>query len=128
MWIVQERLSLAMSEPALHKGLTPERWNRFPLERRLGMIASEFLRASRLAADDDGRAYVQQCYQRARELLMWTLPVLSADEPLNRHLENARQMIDETNWTRWEPALVAARSQGLAELVTQDPATLRAAR
>ena len=107
-----------MSEQTLHKGLTPERWNRFPLERRLGMIASEFLRASRLAADDDGPAYVQPCYERARELLTWTLPVSPADNSLGRRLEIALRMIDETDWARWESKRVVAHSQALAELVT----------
>lgn len=61
-----------MAEQVLHKGLTSERWNQFPLDKRLAMIASEFGRAIS-ALERDDRVHAGECYQRARELVVWTL-------------------------------------------------------
>jgi hypothetical protein len=48
--------------------MTPEKWGRFPVERQILMIGSEFGRAKNLLRD---HAYteVRQCYERAMELL-----------------------------------------------------------
>src|SRR5512135_692179 len=45
-----------------------EKWNRFPAERQILMIGSEFARAKNLLRDND-IGEVIQCYERAFELL-----------------------------------------------------------
>jgi hypothetical protein len=51
-----------------HKSLNSEKWNRFPLENQILMIGSEFARAKNLRPDGIW-GEVQQCYERAFELL-----------------------------------------------------------
>jgi hypothetical protein len=51
-----------------HKSMDSEKWNRFPLERQILMIGSEFARAKNLLRDNV-TAEVRQCYERAFELL-----------------------------------------------------------
>ncbi len=62
-----------MPEQVLHKGLTPERWNRFSLKQRLQMIESELIRASNLLQDSGDTESAKNCIFRAKELLDWTL-------------------------------------------------------
>ena len=91
-----------MSEQTLHGGLTAERWNQFPLERRLMMIASEFARASQLVEGKGGRGDAQRCYARARELLSWTAAWLRTqpNESLAQRLE-AIGLESMTTPSRW---------------------------
>lgn len=51
-----------------HKSMHSERWSRFPFERQILMIGSEFARAKNLLRDD-AKGEVMQCYERAFELL-----------------------------------------------------------
>jgi hypothetical protein len=51
-----------------HKSLDSEKWNRFPRERQILMIGSEFARAKNLLRDGVHHE-VRQCYERALELL-----------------------------------------------------------
>ena len=115
-----------MSETVLHKGLTPERWNRFPLERRLGMITSEFVRAGHLMADDDGRHDVQRCYARARELLTWTIQGLSAEDLVAAWLTAVIRAIDEADCERWDGARLAEHAHHLSAMVSRTSAQDRA--
>ena len=62
-----------MAEQILHKGLTPERWNRFPLKQRLQMIESELIRASGLLQESGDKESARNCILRAKELINWTL-------------------------------------------------------
>lgn len=116
-----------MSEQILHKGLTPERWNQFPLERRLGMIVSEFVRAINLAEDNDGRDYVRRCYQRARELLVWTAQGVVAGEAVAARLAEAIRAIDETDFESWDASRLVEQSKHLAALVNEAAAKDHAA-
>ncbi len=106
-----------MSESVLHRGLTPERWNRFPLERRLLMIGSEFGRAVQLVTEDGGRTDAHRCYQRARELATWTIQTVPTAELLASRLADVIRMIDETDFERWELPRLVQRSNTLVELV-----------
>jgi hypothetical protein len=45
-----------------------EKWNRYPLERQILMIGSEFARAKNLRRDNV-TGEVVQCYERAFELI-----------------------------------------------------------
>jgi hypothetical protein len=51
-----------------HKSMDAQKWNRFPLERQILMIGSEFARAQNLQRDNLA-GEVLQCYERAFELL-----------------------------------------------------------
>ena len=51
-----------------HKTMDSGKWNRFPLERQVLMIGSEFARAKNLLRDDVSGEVIQ-CYERAYELL-----------------------------------------------------------
>ena len=62
-----------MAEQVLHKGLTPERWNQFPLKQRLQMIESELVRASVLLQESDDSESARNCILRAKELIDWML-------------------------------------------------------
>ncbi len=106
-----------MPDPVLHRGLTLERWNRFPLARRLGMIVSEFVRAGHLVEDSNGRTDAQRCYARARELVTWTIQALPTAELLASRLAEVIRMIDETDFERWELPRLVQRSNTLVELV-----------
>jgi hypothetical protein len=48
--------------------MTSEKWNRYPVERQILMIGSEFARAKNLLRDAWDEE-VRQCYERAFELL-----------------------------------------------------------
>ena len=108
-----------MAESTLHRGLTAERWNQFPIERRLMMIASEFSRASQLVEDDDGRDDAQRCYARARELLSWTVEWLRAqhDEPLMQRLVTIGREMDEVDFQHWDARRLAEQSQRMGHAV-----------
>ena len=62
-----------MAEQVLHKGLTPERWNQFPLKQRLQMIESELVRASVLLQESGDSESAKNCILRAKELIDWML-------------------------------------------------------
>jgi len=111
----------------LHRGLTAERWNQFPLERRLLMIGSEFARAIQLASENDGRADVQRCYHRARELLVWTAQGVAAGEVVAARLAEAIRVIDETNFELWSTARLIEQSRELAVIVSEAAAKDHAA-
>ncbi len=51
-----------------HTLMESEKWNRFPAERQILMIGSEFARAKNLLRDNVTDE-VMQCYERALELL-----------------------------------------------------------
>ena len=51
-----------------HKSMDSEKWGRFPLERQILMIGSEFARAKNLLRDGVV-GEVMQCYERAFELV-----------------------------------------------------------
>ncbi|HMK39120.1 MAG TPA: hypothetical protein VK569_07245 [Bacteroidota bacterium] len=51
-----------------HKSMDSAKWGRFPVEKQILMIGSEFARAKNLLRDNVG-AEVIQCYERAFELL-----------------------------------------------------------
>ncbi len=51
-----------------HKSMDCEKWNRYPLERQILMIGSEFARAKNLRRDNV-TGEVVQCYERAFELI-----------------------------------------------------------
>ncbi len=51
-----------------HTLMNSEKWNRFPTERQILMIGSEFARAKNLLRDNI-TGEVMQCYERAFELL-----------------------------------------------------------
>jgi hypothetical protein len=51
-----------------HKSMNSEKWNRYPRERQILMIGSEFARAKNLRRDNIV-GEVAQCYERAFELI-----------------------------------------------------------
>ena len=51
-----------------HKGMTPERWAGFAMDRQILMIGSEFSRAKNFIAEGLF-AETHECYERAFELL-----------------------------------------------------------
>ena|SRR3989338_2548494 len=108
-----------MSEQTLHGGLTAERWNQFPLERRLMMIASEFARASQLVEGKGGRGDAQRCYARARELLSWTAAWLRTqpNESLAQRLEAIGREMDEVDFDRWEPRRLVEQARRMERAV-----------
>ncbi len=103
-----------MSEQVLHKGLTPERWNQFPIDRRLAMIASEFGRAIS-ALEREDRAHAGDCYQRARELVILTLQDVEQqhDQAVSSLLREIERTIDATNAERMPLPELLAQSQHL---------------
>lgn len=64
-----------MSGLQWHKGLSPERWEGYSIERQILMIGSEFARAKNFLRSGSDR-HVAECYERAMELLD-----LCADDP-----------------------------------------------
>ncbi|RKY31609.1 MAG: hypothetical protein DRP68_04770 [Candidatus Omnitrophota bacterium] len=55
-----------------HKTLSEEKWLNFPVEKRILMIATEFVRAKNWIEKEDFEE-VKHCYERALELLDLTL-------------------------------------------------------
>lgn len=104
-----------MIEQVLHKGLTPERWNRFPLDKRLGMIASEFSRAQVLIGGDRGREYARECYERADELARFTLRDSLIDQAIRSLLDEVRQSIEHTDFEKTPSEQFIAQSRQLEE-------------
>lgn len=51
-----------------HKNLSLEKWNTFPGEKKILLIASEFSRAQHLAASAK-KDYVAECFERSIELI-----------------------------------------------------------
>ena len=51
-----------------HKGMTPERWASFPMDRQILMVAGEFSRVQSLIGSVSIGA-IRECYERAMELL-----------------------------------------------------------
>ncbi len=92
-----------MAEQVLHNGLTSDRWNRFPIKQRLQMIESEFARAHALLAESRDRISARNCYQRARELILWTLgdPLVQQSSQLAvRVLETVMESIDKKEFEK----------------------------
>ena len=76
-----------------HKSMDPAKWGRYPVERQILMIGSEFARAKNLL-HAGLPVEVQQCYERAFELLdlcttdpKWT--------PRRKELLRFREMLGE---------------------------------
>lgn len=104
------------ARPPLHKGLTPERWNQFPVEQRLFMIASECARAGQLVSGTGGRRDAGHCAQRARELLRWTMDGLGRSQEgrrLAQRLEAIIRDLDGTDVDRLDVAALLERFQRL---------------
>ena len=104
----------------IHKGLTPERWNQFPVEQRLLMIASECARAGQLASGADGRRDAGHCAQRAQELLRWTLDGLGPlrdSRRLTQRLEAILREIDGTDFARLDVAALIDRFRHLEQAI-----------
>lgn len=75
----------------LHRGLTPERWTRFPLRERLLMVGTELKRYHHwMSAGDDGAA--ARAADRALELLDLTVLVSGAGTQ-RRELCRARELL-----------------------------------
>ena len=76
-----------------HKSMDPEKWGRYPVERQILMIGSEFARAKNLlhaGLPDE----VQQCFERAFELL----DLCTTDpkwKPRTKELLRFREMLGE---------------------------------
>ncbi len=108
------------AQAPLHKGLTPERWNQFPVEQRLLMIASECARASQLVSGAGGRRDAGRCVQRARELLRWTMDGLGRARDarrLTQRLELVVRDLDGTDCERLDVATLIDRFRNLEQAV-----------
>jgi hypothetical protein len=76
-----------------HKSMDAAKWNGYPVERQILMIGSEFARAKNLLRDNVP-GEVQQCYERAFELL--DLCVMDPKwRPRSKELLRFREMLGE---------------------------------
>lgn len=108
------------AQAPIHKGLTPERWNQFPMEQRLLMVASECARAGQLVSGADGRRDAGHCVQRARELLRWTMDGLGRAKDARRlvqRLEAIVRDLDGTDVQRLDAAALADHFRRLEQAV-----------
>lgn len=78
--------------PKYHRTLTVEKWRGFSFGRQVLMVANELGRAgSAMTAGDP--AEVKRCYERALELVCFTLEVAPRRRPLRRELCRFKEVL-----------------------------------
>ena len=75
----------------LHKNLTPNKWQKFSVKQRELMIANELNRAKNWIEKNDLQE-VNNCYERALELLDLTVEITKSGNRLREYLR-LREMI-----------------------------------
>jgi len=75
----------------LHKNLKPERWGKFSARQRELMIANELNRAKNWIAKNDLEG-VNNCYERALELLYLTIEITKDKNRLREYLRLQEMM------------------------------------
>ena len=80
-----------MHKLKLHKNLKPERWGKFSVRQRELMIANELNRAKNWIEKNDLEE-VNNCYERALELLDLTVEITKSGNRLKEYLR-LREMI-----------------------------------
>jgi len=109
-----------------HKNLSLEKWETFPADKRMLMIASEFSRAEHLAPVAE-KHYVAECFERAVELieLSYRSPSLQTNSEIRKLLYETEKEIyrifgilqksEEPYWRK----VVREKSQKLCQQLTE---------
>jgi hypothetical protein len=99
-----------------HKGLTPERWRRYPRGQQILMIANEMNRASKLFGESD-RERLSAAYERVLALTDLTIQVAES-RSLRRELLRWRDLV-AAQYIAPEPA-ASAHGQAFRALLQLD--------
>ena len=113
-----------MPEQVLHKGLTPERWNQFPMKQRFQMIESEFFRAAALLKGTSDRGSAKNCYLRAKELINWVLEDLTSRHRVDSatvFFDSVVKAIDQEDFENRELLVLVSQSEDFARLFSEVP-------